>query len=156
MKTIGFAFFITAFLIKTTAHAQAPYNRALGLKSPGGLSITYKKFISNTHNLEAEFTAWHKGFRVAGLYEFNFYTFNNAPELSWFVGPGAHVGFWKSAYQKTYSSQIDVGIDGILGLDYKFKNLPVNVSADWEPSVALVGNVGFTPVFGGVAVRYTF
>lgn len=156
MRTTGFALLLATLFFTTTAHAQAPYNRALGIKFPGGLSVTYKKFISDTHNLEAQFTAWHKGVRVAGLYEFNFYSFENVPELSWFVGGGAHVGFWKSTYQKTYNSQADIGVDGIIGLDYKFKDLPINVSADWQPAVALIGNVGFTPVFGGLAVRYTF
>jgi hypothetical protein len=156
MKTIGFTLFITTFFFTTTVHAQAPYNRALGLKFPGGLSITYKKFVADTRNVEAQLTAWHKGFRVAGLYEFNFYTFDNVPELSWFVGPGAHIGFWKSTYKETYNSQVDVGVDGIIGLDYKIKNAPINVSADWEPAVTLVGSAGFTPAFGGVAIRYTF
>ena len=154
MKKIAIALLFMVSLI--AARAQAPYNRALGLKFPGGLSITYKKFISDSHNLEAQFTSWHEGFRAAGLYEINFYAFDKVPELSWFVGPGAHIGFWKSAYQKTYNSQIDIGIDGIIGLDYKFKTVPVNVSLDWEPAVTLLGSAGFTPVFGGVAIRYTF
>ena len=154
MKKIAIVLlFITGI---TIAHAQAPYNRALGLKFPGGLSISYKKFVSETHNLEAQFTSWHEGFRVAGLYEINFYAFDKVPELSWFVGPGAHIGFWKAAYEKTYDSQIDIGIDGIIGLDYKFENAPINVSLDWQPTVTLVGSAGFTPVFGGIAVRYTF
>ena len=154
MKKIAILLLFIAGL--TTAHAQAPYNRALGLKFPGGLSITYKKFVSDTRNFEAQFTSWHEGFRLGGLYEINFYAFQKVPELSWFVGPGAHIGFWKSAYEKTYDSQVDLGIDGIIGLDYKFKTVPINVSLDWQPSVTLVGSAGFTPVFGGIAVRYTF
>jgi len=157
MRTIGTAL-LTIILFITTANAQAPYNRALGVKFPGGLSLTYKKFITDTHNVEAQLTAWHQGFRVAGLYEFNFYSFEKVPELSWFVGPGAHIGFWKHTQDssKNYNSQADIGVDGIIGLDYKFKNAPINVSVDWEPAITLVGSAGFTPVFGGVAIRYTF
>ena len=154
MKTIVIAFLLITSTI--VVKAQAPYNRALGLKFPGGLSLTYKKFFTDTRNLEAQFTAWHEGFRVAGLYEFNFYSFDKVPELSWFVGPGAHIGFWKSTYEKEYGSKADVGIDGIIGLDYKFKNVPINVSVDWQPAVTLIGSAGFTPVFGGIAIRYTF
>ncbi len=148
MRKILFVLLLTTIII--TVHAQAPYDRALGLKFPGGFSLTY------TRNLEGQFTLWHKGFRAAGLYEFNFYTFDKVPELSWFVGPGAHVGFWKSEFKKTYGSQIDLGIDGIIGLDYKIKNAPINVSVDWEPAVTLIGSAGFTPAFGGFAIRYTF
>ena len=154
MKKIAIAILIIVSI--PAAHAQAPYNRAIGVKFPGGFSITYKKFVSDRHNFEAQFTSWKEGFRAAGLYEINFFSFDKVPELSWFVGPGAHIGFWKAAYEKTYDSQVDIGIDGIIGLDYKFKNVPINVSVDWEPAVTLVGSAGFTPVFGGIAVRYTF
>jgi hypothetical protein len=155
MRTIGIAFLVTVFFM-TSTNAQAPYDHAIGLKFPGGVSVTYKTFITDTRNIEAEFTAWHQGFRVAGLYEFNFYSFDNIPELSWFVGPGAHIGFWKNQEDKNYNSQADVGIDGIIGLDYKFKGVPINVSLDWQPAITIIGDAGFTPVFGGIGVRYTF
>jgi hypothetical protein len=154
MKTIVLALLFTTFILSTKA--QAPYNHAIGLKFPGGISLTYKKFITDTRNIEAEFTAWHEGFRVAGLYEFNFYSFEGVPELSWFVGPGAHIGFWKNDEDKNYNSQADIGIDGIIGLDYKFKNVPINISLDWQPAITVIGNAGFTPVFGGIGIRYTF
>jgi len=137
-------------------HAQSTYNRAIGIKAGGGISATYKKFISETNNLEAQVTVWNKGYRVSGLYEFNFYSFKTVPGLAWFVGPGVHLGFWKDNYQKDYSSRADLGIDGIIGLDYKFDKIPINVSVDWQPSVTLVGTAAFTPSYGGVAVRYTF
>jgi hypothetical protein len=154
MQKIFFVLLLTTSI--TIAHAQAPYNRAIGLKFPGGFSLTYKKFVSDSRNLEAQFTSWHKGFRVTGLYEFNFYTFDKVPELSWFAGPGAHLGFWKSEFKDNYNSQIDLGVDGIIGLDYKIKDAPINVSVDWEPAVTLLGSAGFTPAFGGFAIRYTF
>lgn len=138
------------------SNTQAPYNRALGIKFPGGFSATYKKFVSSTRNLEAQFTIWHKGVRVSGLYEFNFFTFDNIPELSWFVGPGAHIGFWKSGFKDDYNSDVDVGVDGIIGLDYTFKDVPINVSLDWQPAVTLIGSAGFSPAFGGLGIRYTF
>lgn len=135
---------------------SSTYNRAIGIKFPGGFSVTYKKFVTQTNNLEAQVTAWNKGFRMSGLYEFNFYSFNTIDGLAWFAGPGVHLGFWKEQYSKDYNSKADFGVDGIIGLDYKFKDIPVNVSLDWEPSVTLVGSAGFTPSYGGFAVRYTF
>ena len=141
---------VTAF-----GFSQSTYKQAMGIKLPGGYSITYKKFLTQNNNIEAQATVWNKGFRVSGLYEFNFYNLN-VDGLAWFAGPGVHVGFWKNAYQKDYNSKADLGIDGILGLDYKFANIPINVSVDWQPSVTLAGSAGFTPAYGGVAVRYTF
>ena len=151
---------IVTLLISCTklsfAQTNSMYHQAIGIKVPGGFSVTYKKFLTQTHNIEAQATIWNKGFRLSGLYEFNFYSFDKVEGLAWFVGPGAHIGFWKQTYQKDYNSKADFGIDGIIGLDYKFKDVPVNVSLDWQPSVTLVGSAGFTPAYGGIAVRYTF
>ncbi len=148
--------FVAAFCSDLSAQQSAPYQQAIGLKLPGGFSATYKKFLTATHNLEAQATIWNKGFRVSGLYEFNFYSFPSVENLSWFVGPGAHIGFWKDADKKDYGSKFDFGIDGIIGLDYKLKDLPINMSLDWQPSITLAGSTGFSPVFGGFAIRYTF
>ncbi len=149
--TLTLLVFITKF-----SFAQSTYHQALGIKFPAGFSVTYKTFVTDTRNIEAQATVWNKGFRISGLYEFNFYSFKNAEGLAWFVGPGAHIGFWKTQYQKTYNSNADLGVDGIIGLDYKFQKMPINVSVDWQPSVTLLGNAGFTPAYGGLAVRYTF
>ena len=137
-------------------NAQSTYSRAIGVKVPGGFSATYKQFITETNNVEAQLTLWNKGYRASALYEFNFYSFKNVEGLAWFVGPGLHIGFWKDTYEKDYDSRADFGVDGIIGFDYKFKDIPVNVSVDWQPSITLVGSAGFTPSYGGIAVRYTF
>jgi hypothetical protein len=140
----------------TFVHAQSSYNRAIGIKAPGGFSATYKHFLTDNNNAELQLTLWNKGYRTSALYEFNFYSFPMVENLSWFVGPGVHVGFWKDTYRKDYNSRVDFGVDGIIGFDYKFKDIPINVSIDWQPSVTLVGSAGFTPSYGGLAVRYTF
>ncbi len=135
---------------------QSTYSKAIGVKFPAGFSVSYKDFLTDTRNLEAQATIWNKGFKVSGLYEFNFYVFNNADGLALFAGPGAHIGFWKQQYKSDYGSTIDIGIDGIIGLDYKFKDAPINLSVDWQPSITLIGSAGFAPASGGLAVRYTF
>ncbi len=154
MKKIVISFLFVVLVI--CVQAQSTYKQAAGVKFPGGLSFTYKKFITEENNIEAQFTTWNKGLRVSGLYEFNFYSFNTVPGLAWFTGPGVHIGFWKDEFQKDYNSKADVGIDGIIGFDYKFDKIPLNMSVDWQPSITLAGTTGFTPAYGGVAVRYTF
>ena len=136
--------------------SQSNYSKAIGVKFPAGFSVTYKNFVADTKNIEAQATIWNKGFKISGLYEFNFYSFNNADGLAWFVGPGAHIGFWKEEYKTDYNSKIDIGIDGIIGLDYKFKDAPINMSIDWQPSITLIGPAGFAPAAGGLSVRFTF
>jgi hypothetical protein len=146
---------IAAFLLALAATAQSPYNKAIGIKFPAGTGLTYKKFVTQKAAMEFQALYATESFRLAGLYEFHF-PFSKAEGLNWYVGPGAHLGFYKNQYQKSYSSKMDLGIDGVIGLDYKFNGLPVNVSLDWQPSVSFSGNSGANASYGGVAVRYAF
>jgi hypothetical protein len=139
----------------TIINAQRTYHRAIGIKAPGGFSVTYKQFLTDNNNAEAQLTLWNKGIRTSALYEFNFYSFKSVEGLSWFVGPGVHIGFSEEINGQDSDSKVDLGVDGIIGLDYKFKGIPINASLDWQPSVTLVGSTG-TPSYGGLAVRYTF
>ena len=148
---ILFCFISVAIVSK----AQSDYTQALGLKFPEGLAISYKKFVTNKNYIEADAILWEKGFKAVGLYEFNF-PIDAVEGLHWFVGPGAHIGFWRSDYIKNANSSIDLGIDGIIGFDYKFKNYPLNISLDWQPSIVLLGNNGLAPSNGGLGIRYTF
>jgi len=145
---------IAAFLLALAATAQ-PYNKAIGIKFPVGTGLTYKKFITPKAAMEFQALAGKESFMVAGLYEFHF-PFAKAEGLSWYVGPGVHAGFYKSEYQKNYSSKIDLGLDGVIGLDYKVNGFPINLSLDWQPTFSFTGNSGARSAYGGFAVRYAF
>ncbi|HEX6915167.1 MAG TPA: hypothetical protein VF145_07985 [Chitinophagaceae bacterium] len=145
---------VAAFLLVLAATAQ-PYRRAVGVKFPVGTGISYKAFVSPRAAAELQALYRTGSLRLAGLYEFHF-PFTKANGLSWYTGPGVHAGFYSNPEQKSSSKIVDVGIDGVLGLDYKFETLPLNISADWQPSISLNGNGGAQPAWGGVAVRYTF
>ncbi len=127
------------------------YKTALGVKFyPGAVSL--KHFIKPNAALEGLGYFWNRGARITGLYEFHG-DINGAEGLKWYVGPGAHVGF----YNNKYGGGSSFGVDGVLGLDYKFKGAPINVSVDWQPSFEFNGAYdGFSGNWGGLAIRYVF
>ena len=129
---------LAAFLLALAATAQ-PYNKAIGVKFLVGTGLTFKKFIKEKAALEFQALYAKDNFGLAGLYEFHF-PFTKTNGLNWYVGPGVHLGFFKNEAQKNYSSKMDLGIDGVIGLDYKFKGLPINVSLDWQPSLSFTGS----------------
>jgi hypothetical protein len=45
---------------------------------------------------------------------------------------------------------------GVLGLDYKFVNLPLNLSLDWKPELNIVSDINFEPAAIGFTARFTF
>jgi hypothetical protein len=128
------------------------YKTALGVKFYPG-AVTLKHFISNKTALEGIGYFWNKGSRITGLYEIHS-NIASVANLSWYIGPGAHIGF----YSSKYGGGSSIGIDGVLGLDFKIPSAPINLSVDWQPSFEFGNNYGngFSGNWGGLAIRYVF
>lgn len=144
------------FLFSSSAKAQDnigshEYKTALGVKFyPGAVSL--KHFIKPKAALEGLGYFWNRGFRVTGLYEFH-NDINGVEGLKWYVGPGAHVGF----YNSKHGGGSSFGVDSVIGLDYKIREAPINLSVDWQPSIEFNGAYdGFSGNWGGLAIRYVF
>lgn len=161
MKKILFFIFLLTVIAKTESYSQSKgssYKTALGVKFYPGAGITIKHFIKSNVALEGIGYFWRDGVRITGLYEFHG-NINGAPGLKWYVGPGAHISVWNDDWKKRYPTRTggaSIGIDGVLGLDYKFKGAPINMSIDWQPSVDIVNYYGFSGNWGGISLRYTF
>lgn len=127
------------------------YQNALGVKVFDGGGVTFKHFFNEKNAGELVGYFWRNGTRITGLYEIH-NNISGVDGLKWYIGPGAHVGIYKTGYgDGTY-----FGVDGVLGLDYKFKSAPINLSADWQPSYEFGDNRGFYGNWGGLAIRFTF
>ncbi len=153
--------FAQAYTVDTVVNRQlhlyeSGYTKAIGVKMyPGALS--YKQFKQNSKAIEAIGYFTLDGFSLSVLKEF--YTpIEEADQLSWYYGYGGHLGIWSDEWKKTNgstnNSNIAVGFDGILGLDYKVKNAPINISIDWQPSFSIIQS--YFNNQGGIGVRYTF
>jgi hypothetical protein len=131
------------------------YKTALGVKVWDGGGISLKHFTGGNNALEFVGFFWNRGFRLTGLYEIHG-NIAGAPGLKWYIGPGAHIGFYDYYKGPYHIHGTYFGIDGVLGLDYKFKGAPINISLDWQPSFEFGDHVGFVGNWGGLGIRYTF
>ena len=160
MKRIVALLSLLAILTVTRTQAQSmgsEYRTAIGAKFwPGGLTI--KHFIRDNRALEGIAYFWGHGFRFTGLYEFHG-DINGAPGLKWYVGPGAHFGVYNDHYWRGRDHYEDgsasFGIDGVLGLDYKFKGAPIAISLDINPYFELLHHP-YADVWGGLGFKFTF
>ncbi len=153
MKKLLFTFAI-ALTLNTALRAQSmgtSYKTALGVKVWDGAGVSFKTFLTAQNALELIGYFYKNGTRITGLYEIHG-PISGARGLKWYVGPGAHVGF----YNKKYGDGAYAGIDGVLGLDLKFNKAPLNMSIDWQPSFEFGTDRGFNGNWGGVGIRYTF
>lgn len=148
---------IATLFIVTIAGAQSKsingstYRTALGVKVWDGGGISFKHFVNGNNALELIGYFWNRGSRITGLYEIHG-PINGAAGLQWYIGPGAHIGF----YNSKYGDGAFAGLDGVLGLDYKFNGAPINISLDWQPSIEFGAGRGFVGSWGGLGIRYTF
>lgn len=128
---------------------SSTYKTAIGVKFYPG-AITFKHFFNDKNALELLGYFRNYGARITGLYEIHG-NINNAGGLKWYVGPGAHVSF----YNSNSGGGGSVGLDGVIGLDYKIPSAPVNLSLDWQPSFDFKSLDGFIGDWFGIAIRYT-
>ena len=118
------------------------YNTAIGLRL-GGLTsgFTAKQFLGGGGAVEGILGVGSNGFVITGLYE-QHEPISGAPGLQWLYGGGGHIGFYSDRGKYYYTFRGDdvyytraaiIGIDGILGLDYKIKGAPINIGLDFKP-----------------------
>ena len=153
-KNILFLFALLIGLYSQAQHRKTgsqSYQTALGVKVWDGGGISLKHFVSNNNALEGIGYFWNQGVRITGLYEIHG-PISGAAGLKWYIGPGAHIGF----YNTKFGDGSFIGIDGVLGLDYKFNGAPINISLDWQPSFEFGDARGFVGSWGGLGIRYTF
>jgi hypothetical protein len=62
---------------------------------------------------------------------------------------------WNPA-KNSNETEVNFGAQGVIGLDYKFANIPLNLSLDWKPELNLVSDINFEPAAVGLTVRFTF
>ncbi|MEO8795408.1 MAG: hypothetical protein ABI390_08060 [Daejeonella sp.] len=147
---------IIVLLSQSDVKAQQTYEHALGGRLGTANGITYKTFIEADRALDFILNFQSKNdvsrFRFTGLYEIH-NQINNAPGLRWYYGGGGTVGSYK---RKNYDGQFLASLDGVLGLDYKFDEVPINVALDWKPALEIVPNTGFDAEGFGLSIRFTF
>jgi hypothetical protein len=142
-------------------HAQ-PYELAGGLRLGSPAAFSFRYLSKENRAIEAflgfrnqSFYSWTV---IGGTYSY-YSNLLDVKGLYWFGGGGASLFLWswKSQYSGPQQSGTSLGVNGHLGLDYKFSDLPLNLSLDWMPVFFLNGySSGISGGYGALCVRYVF
>jgi hypothetical protein len=139
------------------AEAQ-DYNRSVGLRAGLSQGITYKQFLNRQDAAEGILSIRWGGFNITGLYERHTGAFD-VDGLYFYYGAGGHIGFW-DGYNHPWFNDNDshtvIGIDGIIGLEFVFNEIPFNVSLDWKPGINLIGSTKFWGDELALSFRFMF
>ncbi|MFW5820712.1 MAG: hypothetical protein ACOCWA_05440 [Bacteroidota bacterium] len=146
-----------SILINYGVHAQ-DYINSVGFR--GGLSqgITYKHFVTTTDAVDGILAMRWGGFNITGLYERHIEAFD-VEYLYFFYGGGAHIGFWDGDSNPWFDENRGytvIGIDGVIGLEYVFREIPFNIALDWKPGLNLIGTTGFWGDELALSFRFIF
>ena len=109
-------------------------------------AASIKYFFDETNAIEG-LVSFGNRFGIGTLYE-KHQLIGGTPAFKFFYGGGAYLGF--------QDNKVWAGPQGVIGLDYKFPNAPVNLSLDWKPELDILPNINFVPDAFGLTARFTF
>jgi hypothetical protein len=110
-------------------------------------AVSVKYFMNETSAVEGLISFGNSRFGLGGLYE-KHQLIGGTPAFTWFYGAGGYIGFED---RTTF-----LGPTGVVGLDYKFQNAPLNLSLDWKPELDIIPSINFVPDAFALTARFTF
>ncbi len=136
-----------AFMAVSAASAQ-DYKWAVGARFGGELvGGTVKYNIDGVNSLEAMLaTPWDDGFLATVLYERHIPVIDQG--FHFYYGAGGHIGEWKNDFA--------IGIDGIIGLEYKIRSIPLALSLDYKPIFNIAEDTEFYMADIALGFKVTF
>jgi hypothetical protein len=162
-KTIIICLF-AVFILSTTVNSQSlsnNYHFALGLRAGETSGLTFKFKTNTTSGVELIAGFWTDWFNFTALFEKNVQAFN-VEGMNWYYGGGGHISILTNHIRndgRYYNRGEDyaLGVDGIIGLEYKIPPIPFAVSFDLKPLIEVYRNgdvyVGLDP---GIGIKFTF
>ena len=146
---------------------SAYYRTAIGLRAGETSGLTLKRFSGTGRAVEGIIGMWPSGLSLSVLYEA--YASAGTTGLSWYYGAGGHAAFETSRliytaydYAGRYYSyrtlgSMGLGVDGIIGLEYKVLPIPFALSFDLKPFLEInTSGRAYMAVDPGLGIKLTF
>ena len=172
MKKLIYLTFLFVAISYSSSKAQS-FKNAIGLRMGSPIAVSFKHFLNGSSALEA-----FAGTRSYG-YDYSYYYYDYSRIRYWTVGAAYHhhmpinLGFIDgleyyfgggvSAYFWNYGeyyyaerfSSTSFSIQGYIGMNYTFENIPLNLFIDWSPTFFVNSYLGgFRGGNGAIGARY--
>lgn len=158
---------IAVCLITGTTFLKAQQGQTgIGLRLGSDPGITVKHFVSQNGAIEGILHTGYRGLLVTGLYEWH-KPLSDPSGLKFYAGIGAHIGFFDHyIHYHRHGNHYDevvhvhnhasVGPDAIIGLEYDFTEIPLNIGLDMKPALDFHDGHSHMYVDGALSVRVLF
>lgn len=156
MKKSVVVLVITCLVFSLSNLQGQNYNTGVGLRLGSPSGFTVKHFIAPKAAVEGMLSFGWGGLGVTGLYELH-NDILEVPGLTWYYGVGAHLATSTSRTNPwgNRSDNVYLGADGIIGMEYTFKEAPITIGVDAMPLFNLVERPAVW-LQGGLSFRYNF
>ena len=141
---------VFAFAGLASAKAQN-YNWGIGVRGGvecTGISVKYNFDPANT--IEGLVALIPRNVNFVALYERNIPVI--AEGFNFYYGAGANIGSWRRHGKDKFT----FGIDGVVGLEYKIKPIPLALAIDYKPFWNMIGHSRFIADDFGFSIRVVF
>lgn len=135
---------IALFMFATISNAQELGIR-FGVISGGNVAVDGIFGIGDWSRIHAD-VSFGSGVGVDAIWDF-FYKPISGEAFYWYAGVGAFTFL---------GTPFSLGATGELGLEYRFNQIPISLSADWRPYFTIVENTNFDAGNFGINIRYIF
>jgi hypothetical protein len=117
-----------------------------GNTTAGHVAVDGVFSLGEFSRVHADVSFGNNGVGIDALWDF-MYRPLSGEAFNWYAGVGPYVYF---------HDPVNLGVAGELGLDYRFKDIPISISGDWRPSLLLIDDTHFSANIFGFNVRYVF
>lgn len=163
---------ITILLINISLLAGAQgYRQQMGLRGGVSSGISYKLFKSELKAMEGMLSYRDRGIQLTALIEtYRPMYLKHTDRVHFFSGVGAHIGYaqwyndriledpiFRRNYLGEHFSPV-LGLDAIIGFEYRFLRIPFVIGIDYKPYFELFGPNFFSLnlLDFGLSIKYSF
>jgi hypothetical protein len=147
MKLISLALTLVLTIACAEVKAQ-PYMHSVGIRAGFSSGISYKGFrLHRMGAIEGSILYNRHGFNLSALYEQHWEPFRDE-KMRLYLGGGAFGGDW--------DEEFSLGVLAVAGIEYTFRDQPINISLDWRPMLNVYRVFGTDFLDFGLCIRYRF
>lgn len=181
-KTIVLSLLAFLFMCGHKLAAQQ-YKMAGGFRIGDSEGVAIKAFLNEQHAAEFLWTFRNTGMQWTGLFEFHAPALVERTEgFYWYYGFGPHIGYnqglgchgdcitqdttqapggaiiIRESYNSSKQNYFAMGMNFIMGLEYRFISLPLTVGLEYKPLIEFFNRSQFNNQFNdfAISVKYTF
>ncbi len=144
-------FFTIFLMIMTVGLSAQDFKNSAGLRLGKTDGFTYKRFLTENGAVEfmLGFGGYDKGMQAYSTYQWHYQIPNKfTKNLFLYYGVGGHFGYIRPTTTRSYyendstivtntekRTYYAIGIDGVLGLEYRIYTVPMTISMETKPYV---------------------